>query len=154
MVIIVWNSTGLSRIATLQKGGKFNADYYISEICAPFVEWHAGQMGVTDQKLIVYSDNARLHTTKSVNKFLGNNGMTRVLHPSYSPDLAQCDFFLFSSIKNQLMRRSFDDADQSLMAINEVCECIEKSVLEKVFHEWRERLAKYLVSDSGLVENI
>jgi hypothetical protein len=39
------------------------------------------------------------------------------------------------------------------MAIKEVCESTEKAVSEKVFHEWRERLAKCLVGIGGLVEN-
>jgi hypothetical protein len=39
------------------------------------------------------------------------------------------------------------------MAIKQVCESIEKAVLDKVFREWRERLAKCLVGRSGLVEN-
>jgi hypothetical protein len=71
--------------------------------------------------------------------------MTIAPHPPYSPDLAPCDFCLFSYIKNQLMRQLFDDADQLLMAIKEVCKSIEKVVFEKVFHEERERLAKSLV---------
>jgi hypothetical protein len=46
-----------------------------------------------------------------------------------------------------------DNADQLLMALKEVCESIEKVVLEKVFHKWRERLAKCLVGYGGLAES-
>jgi hypothetical protein len=51
------------------------------------------------------------------------------------------------------MGRSVDDADQRLLAIKKICGSIEKSVLEKVFHEWTEELTKFLVGDRGLVEN-
>ena len=30
-------------------------------------------------------------------------------HPSYSPDLAPCDFFLFTTLKKILQGRQFDD---------------------------------------------
>jgi hypothetical protein len=39
------------------------------------------------------------------------------------------------------------------MTIKEICEFIEKAVLEKVLHRWRERLTKSLVGGGGLVEN-
>jgi hypothetical protein len=153
MVTIVWNLTDFLRIAALRKGEKFNVNYYISEILVPLPEWRAGQVGATDRNLIVPSDNVRSHTAKRVNQFLINNGMMKALHLLYSPDFAPYDFFLFSHIKSQLMGRSFDDGDQLLMAIKEICKFIERVVLEKVFHEWRDRLAKCLVGRSGLVEN-
>jgi hypothetical protein len=65
-------------------------------------------------------------------------GMTRTPHPLCSPDLARCGFFLFSCVKNQ-----------PLMAIKEIYESIEKAVSHKVFHKWRETLAKYLVGVAG-----
>jgi hypothetical protein len=34
MVTIMWNPTGFFRIAALRKGGKFSADYCMSEILA------------------------------------------------------------------------------------------------------------------------
>jgi hypothetical protein len=103
VVTTVWNVTIFTRIAALRKGGKFNADDYISGILAPLAEWRAGQVGATDRKWIVHADNARPGTPKKVNEFLANNGMTRAPYLPYSPDLAPCDVFLFSYIKNQLM---------------------------------------------------
>jgi hypothetical protein len=104
-------------------------------------------VGAADRQLIAHSDNARRDAAKKVNEFLVNNRMTRMF--PYSPDLAPCDFFLFSHIKNQLMGQSCDDANQLLMAIKKICESIEKAVLEKMFCERRERLTKCLVGAMG-----
>jgi transposase len=109
-------------------------------------------MGARDRQLIVHSDNARPHTAKVVNEFLANNGMTVALHPPYSPDLTSYDFFLFSYIKNQLMRRSFDDTNQLWMAIKEVCESSKRAFLEQVSHEQRET-SQMLCGGAGLLEN-
>jgi hypothetical protein len=146
-------SPGFLWIAALRKGKKFNADYFISEILAQLAEWPAGQVEATDRKLIVHFDNARPHTAKNINEFLANNGITMGPHPPCSPDITLCDFFLFGYTNNQLMGRSFDDADQLLIAIKEVCESIEKAVLERIFHEWREKPVKSLMSGGGLVKN-
>jgi hypothetical protein len=51
------------------------------------------------------------------------------------------------------MGQSFDEPDQFVMAVREICESSENAVLEVVFHEWRETLAKCLVVGGGLVEN-
>jgi hypothetical protein len=99
MVTIVWNPTGFYLIVRLQKGMKFNTDYYISEILTPLVQWQANQIGSTDRRLIAYANNARLHTAKKVTGFFDNNGLRMAPHPPYSLDLAPCDFFLFGSIK-------------------------------------------------------
>jgi hypothetical protein len=125
MMIIVWNPTGFLRIAALRKGGRFNTDSYISEILASLAKWRAGQVGAMDRKLIIDSDNVRPGP-----------------HAPSSPDLASCDFFRCISLKNQPMRQSSDDTKHLLMVINEICEFFENAVLEKVFHGWRERLAK------------
>jgi histone-lysine N-methyltransferase SETMAR len=92
MVTIIWNPSGFYRICALPKGAKFNADYYISEILSPLVQWRSEQAGATARKLIVHADNARPHTAKKLTEFFDSNGLQRAPHPPYSPDLAPCDF--------------------------------------------------------------
>jgi hypothetical protein len=67
MVTIVLNPMGFLRIAALRKGGKLNAEYYISEILASLAERRAGQVVAADRKLIVHSDDARPPPAKRVN---------------------------------------------------------------------------------------
>jgi hypothetical protein len=134
----------LKNVFAVRKGGKLNADYYMSETLTPLAEWLAGQLGATNRQLIVRSDNARPDTAEKVNEFSAGQRMTRGSHPPYLPGLEP---------ENQLIGRSFDDTDQLLMVIKEVFESVEKALLGKVFHEWGERLAKCLVGRSGLGEN-
>jgi hypothetical protein len=74
--------------------------------------------------LIGCFDNVRPHAAKKVNEFLANNGTTRLPCRPYSPDLAPQDFFLFSYIKNQLMARSFDEADSAGQVVKEMEEAV------------------------------
>jgi len=41
-------------------------------------------------------------------QFLAKNKIAVIPHPPYCPDLAPCDFFLFSKMKLKLKGRRFD----------------------------------------------
>ena len=64
---------------------------------------------------ILHHNNAPAHTTLSVKQFMISKEITTLHHPSYSPDLAHCDFFFFSkaerdSLGNTLARsRGYQD---------------------------------------------
>ena len=45
-------------------------------------------------------------------QFLAKNKIAVIPHPPYSPDLAPCDFFLFSKMKLKLKGRRFDTIEE------------------------------------------
>ena len=47
------------------------------------------------------------HNALSVKQFLVNKNIILLEHPSYSPDLAPCDFYLFPKIKSVLQGTQF-----------------------------------------------
>jgi hypothetical protein len=53
-------------------------------------------------KWILHHDNAPAHDALRVREFLAKNSITKMDHPAYSPDLALCEFWLFSKLKNAL----------------------------------------------------
>jgi hypothetical protein len=75
-------------------------------------------------------------------QFIEQNSMQRVSHPTYSPDLAPYDFYLFGYVKQLLSGCQFADQDSLLQAISDILVGIEKVSLEKVFHNWVERLCQ------------
>jgi hypothetical protein len=52
-------------------------------------------------RLIVHLDNCRVHFSKVTEQFFIENQLLHVSHPSYSPDLAPSDFWLFGHIKTE-----------------------------------------------------
>jgi transposase len=103
--------------------------------------------------LHLHADNARPHTAKKVAEFLAGNGMRRVLHRPYSPDLAPCDFYLFGYIKGRFAGASFEEPGQFLQAIDAIFQSIEKGTLKRVFQKWMDRLAQCYVAVGGLGED-
>jgi len=56
----------------------------------------------------LHHDNAPAHTSLVVRQFLTSKNITVIPHPSYSLDLALCDFFLIPKMKVRLRGCRFD----------------------------------------------
>jgi hypothetical protein len=67
-------------------------------------------------------------------------GIKRRPHPSYSPDLAPCDFWLFGYLKQSFERQFFDDDVALKILVSEILMSIEPGVFVRVFAEWKRRL--------------
>ena len=59
----------------------------------------------------LHHDNAPSHTSFAVREFLAQHNNITLPHPSYSPDLAPCDFFLFPKLKTHLKGHHFGTAE-------------------------------------------
>ncbi|GFW15839.1 histone-lysine N-methyltransferase SETMAR [Trichonephila clavipes] len=62
---------------------------------------------------LLHHDNARPHIARCVLDVSQQNNVEILLHPSYSPDLTPCDFWLFPQLKIPLRGKRF--------ASNEAC---------------------------------
>ncbi|UYV83277.1 hypothetical protein LAZ67_23000390 [Cordylochernes scorpioides] len=59
--------------------------------------------------------------------------------PPYSPDLASCDFFLFSKLKRPMNGRRYATLDEIKTASKEELKKILKNVFLKCFEDWKNR---------------
>jgi len=57
---------------------------------------------------ILHHDNVPAHRAVTTNEFLAKHNIPSLPQPSYSPDLAPCDFFLFPQLKKTMKGRWFD----------------------------------------------
>lgn len=55
----------------------------------------------------LHHDNASAHMSLLVRKFLAKNNTVLIPQPSYSPDMAPCDFFLFLRMKKTMKGQRF-----------------------------------------------
>ena len=67
--------------------------------------------------------------------------------PLYSPDMAQCDFFLFPKIKRTLKSRRFTAIDDIKSASLKELKAIPKIECEKCFEDWKKRWHKCIISN-------
>jgi hypothetical protein len=137
MVTIAWNPLRFPLIVVLPKGRTFNAEYYRDNILAALTQLQPEDDG---RKIIVHADNAKTQTVQKCRTFCEENGLWFPAHPSYSPDLAPSDFFLFGYVRERLKGMVFPSCKELLDAIGEVVTRIESETLTAVFEHWMERL--------------
>jgi hypothetical protein len=120
MLTIVCYLAGFHLVNCCCRRTKSNGDHYATDIVVSLAISRETQVGKTDRKLIVHSDDTHPHTGRATLEFLDQNRMKRAPHPPYSPDLAPCDFYLFGSIKRLLADREFADRSDLLQAIMDI----------------------------------
>jgi hypothetical protein len=52
MIAIVCSLVSCQVVDVLLKGSKFNTHHHASDIMQPLPDWHVGELGATDRKLI------------------------------------------------------------------------------------------------------
>jgi len=85
---------------------------------------------------VLHQDNVPAHNALSVKTFLTKHKITMLEHPPYSPDLAPCDFFLFSKIKSALKGTGFEAIDAVKAKATELMNKLSEDNLQHCFQQW------------------
>jgi hypothetical protein len=89
---------------------------------------------------MLHFDNAPVQTIEAVRENLASFGFRRMAYPLYRPDLAPCDFFLFSEMKQAFVMQHFATIDDLLMSVEAFLRGLSADFLQAVFQEWIWRL--------------
>jgi len=87
-----------------------------------------------------------------VRNFLTKNETTIVPQPSYSPDLAPEDFFLFPKLKSTLKGRRFDTIDKIQKNSTNELFAIPKEAFQKAFQSWQKRWERCVACEGNYFE--
>jgi len=82
------------------------------------------------QNVIFHHDNTPLHTSTLAMAKLHELKFELLSHPSYFPDLASCDFFLFPNFKIWLEEKKFSNK-KIIAAMDEYFESLETFYFSK-----------------------
>ena len=147
LFIIFFRASGIVHISYLDKGKTINHQTYIKDCLEPLVSTLKEQRPICGTRnLKFHHDNAKPHVHVSVKKYLEDQNFVVMDHPPYSPDLAPCDFWLFSYIKSRLSNHT---GSESLSAqITEIVSSIPESEYRKTFNKWLERM-QYCIKYEG-----
>ena len=137
----------------IMRGETINNQYYIENCLKPVVkalEIDRPKCGTRNLKIL--HDNARPHVHQNVNNFLTEHGISTIQHPPYSPDLAPCDFWLFSLVKSQLV--SHPNVESLKKQITEILFSIDQKEYSKTFHKWLERMHHCINNNGDYFEHL
>lgn len=153
LITVLFKSTGTLHVDCVPKGGTINAGYYVKNCLTPLVaaiQKDRPTSGTKSMKLL--HDNARPHVAKKVKTYLEQQGIATISHPPYSPDLAPCDFWLFSTIKRQLGDHSSEESLKT--AITKILKNISVNEYRKTFEKWLERMQLCIDRDGDYFEHL
>ncbi|EFN83140.1 hypothetical protein EAI_11213, partial [Harpegnathos saltator] len=91
-----------------------------------------------------YHDNIELHSSPLIHEFLVNHSLKVLEHPSYSPDLAPCDFGFFPLMKKKLKTHAqkFNSDNEFLATWDQECANISVESWQQIFNKWFIRITK------------
>jgi transposase len=101
---------------------------------------------------VLHHDNAPAYSSSLVRNFLAKNETMVVPQPTYSPDLAPADFFLFSKLKSTLKGRRFDTFDEIQKNSMRDLFAIPKEAFQKAFQNWQKRWERCVASEGNNFE--
>ena len=137
------------------KGKTITGEFYANN-CLTEVEKHYWERrpksGPRGLKLL--HDNARPHKTKLVKSVLERMKITELEHPAYSPDLAPCDFWLFSRLKKDLAGKHFKNRIDLGNAVWRSLNVIPPEDYKQVFFDWLSRLKRVIENKGGYFEKM
>ena len=73
---------------------------------------------------LLHHDNAPAHNALGIREFVAKNIIAALEQPSYSPDLAPCDFFLFPKLKEFIKETRFQDSETIKTAVTRELQAI------------------------------
>jgi hypothetical protein len=110
MFIVFFDTQGVIHREFVPEGQTVNGQFYLGvmELLLKRIRRVRPEFHNSKDWFLLH-DNAPAHTASDVACFLARKRVTVLHHPSYSPDLAPADFFLFPKLKSQLKGKRFQE---------------------------------------------
>ncbi|XP_023227412.1 uncharacterized protein LOC111627944 [Centruroides sculpturatus] len=143
MLTVYFDAKGDVHHEYLPQGYTVNQTYYIKVLkrlrnaiyCKNLEMWKSGDW-------FLHHDNAPAHSALRTCEFLAKHSITVLPHPSYTLDLANCDFFLFPKIKKPLKGRRFKTIPEIKANATKALKDITKETYQDCFNKWKHRWDK------------
>ena len=106
-MIAFYDCRGPLLIQFLPAGKSVNSTIYRKSLMQFLVAIRRKRSKRFQQRWRLHQDNCKVHHSKIMKQFYAKKKIRLESHPSYSPDIAPCDFSFFRFLKKELMAQSF-----------------------------------------------
>jgi hypothetical protein len=93
-------------------------------------------------------DNSRCHNGKKITTEIQHRRFARAPHPRYSPDLSQCNFWLFGMMKHCLKDREIHGVQALISVLADIWNDPTFENFQAIFLDWMERLS-WVINNNG-----
>ena len=119
MATVFWDAKGVIMLDLLPKRITITGVYYANLLDQLRTAIREKRRGKLSKGVLLQQDNARVHTCKVAMDAVERNGYELIPHPTYSPDLAPSDFFLFPNLKKDIRGLHFWSDEEVVTAVEE-----------------------------------
>ena len=153
MLTILWGLNDFYVVEALPGSQKFDSEYFSSLLEMLKKKYYSSKKKKKIDEVYLHLDNAKVHTSMTTVAKAKELGFKILKHPSYSPDIAPSDFFLFGYIKDQLKNTKFETVDELIEEIHKILSQITYEMRKSVFEHWVERLEEVITKEGGYIED-
>ena len=148
MLSVFWDATGIVLIDFADTGISLNTDYY----CNFVQEARRRRRKSRVCDFYYFADNAPIHTSNQSATAVASLGLTVLLHPPYSPDLAPSDFYLFRHLKEHLRGHRFLSKEDVKASVTEFLDKKPPNFFKSAFEDLETRWKKCVEKDGNYFE--
>ena len=155
MYAIFFNTTGVKAlIVPLEPGKTINSTWYTESCYLQLTKRLIYSVLAQDEEELICIMIVSSLTSKLTRQFIEESGLHILPHPPYSPDLAQCDFWLFPRIKKHLKGRNFSCNSEVEEALRNIISDIEENEFKDAIQAWFTRLNKCIHAKGCYFEQV
>ena len=154
-IAIFFDSKGPVLQIPVPKGSSVSGKFYRESVLTQLVDFyqksrpHTGVRGI---KLL--HDNTLALKSATVQEYLKESGLDVLDHPSYSPDLSPCDFWLFPRLKEILAGHRFESRCGIGSVVYQCLQHIPKEDYRAAFRKWVDRCKMCVEADGAYFEGL
>jgi hypothetical protein len=128
-------------LLALPDGVRYDEEFFCASIL-PDIERNLcdGKHSKTLRGVYFHRDNASAHNARRPQQEIAQTNASRVVHPTYSPDVGPSDFFLFGHLEGEMARFTANSSTDILSEVRQFFQKIIKATLVAVYDEWITRL--------------
>ena len=119
MATVFWDAQGVIMLDFLAKKSTITGAYYANLLDQLRTAIREKSRGKLSKGILLQQDNARVHTCKIAMDAVERNGYELIPQPTYSPDLAPSDYFLFPNLKKDNRGCHFRSNEEVVAAVEE-----------------------------------
>ena len=118
MVTVFWDANGVIMLDFLPKRSTITGVHYANLLDQLRTAICEKRRGKHSKGVLLQQDNARVHTCEVATDAIELSVYELIPYPTYSPDLAPSDFFLFPNLKKDIRRLHFRYDEEVVTAVD------------------------------------
>lgn len=144
MLLMAFTGSGQFAIQTTELRETVDSERYVEFVDYALNKLRRDRHGLPTSDIIWQQDNARPHTSRFTQSFFDRRGVFLQKQSPYSPDLNQCDKWLFKMLKKHLKKQTFSSADQIKQSARQFMMSLDSEKLELEFDKFINHCSKVI----------